>query len=274
MTAALQHLAMRGGTMAYLALVALFILAPIIIVVAIAFNPVGYSIFPPVGFSLRWFHEVIVDTDWRHSFWNSLVVAAIASLGATIVGTLAANGLHRGTFRGRDLLVSIFMSPLILPGLITGLAILFLFSFMSWIGTGWALILGHVVITYPYVLRLVLVSLARDTNVLEEASMTLGADEISTFRLVTIPLIKKGIVGGAIFAFIISFDNITISLFLADSRTNTLPIRILEHVKWSGSPSVAAISTLLIVLTLVLSLVIEKTIGLHRVFAEGADEVR
>lgn len=259
---------------AYIALIAVFMLAPVLVVAAISVNRVGYSIFPPLGFSLRWYGEVLSDPQWRASLGTSLVVAAFSTVIATTAGTLAAVGLHRGSFRGKDLLLSVFMSPLILPGLITGLAILFFFSLVSGVGTTWALVLGHVVITYPYVLRLVFVALARDTAIYEQAAMTLGADEVTVFRRITLPLIKSGVVGGAIFAFIISFDNITISLFLSNPRTITLPIRVLEHIQWSGSPSVAAISTVLIAITAILAVVIEKTIGLQKIFGGGADEFR
>lgn len=258
----------------YVAFLCVFILAPIVVVAAISVNPVGYSIFPPIGFSFRWYADVLTDPQWRASVQISVLVALVTTLVSTVAGTLGAIGLYRSEWIARDTLLSIFMSPLVLPGLVTGLAILFFFSFLKGIGTTWALVLGHVVITYPYVLRLVYVSLAKDTKVYEEAAATLGANETTTLWRVTLPLIKSGIVGGAIFAFIISFDNITISIFLSNSRTITLPIRILEHIQWSGSPSVAAISTLLVVITGILAVVIEKTIGLQKVFGGGPDELR
>ena len=250
-----------------------FIMGPIIVVAAVSVNPVGYTIFPPIGFSLRWYGEVLADSQWQKSIVTSVLVGLACTALATIAGTLAALGISRSKFRYKQALLSIFMSPLILPGLITGLAILFFFSYAIGIGTTWAMVLGHTVITYPYVLRLVFVALARDTVIYEEAALTLGADESATFFKVTFPLIKSGIIGGAIFAFIISFDNITISIFLSNPRTITLPVRILEHIQWSGTPSVAAISTILIIVTAILGVVIEKVIGLQKLFGGGADEL-
>lgn len=257
----------------YIALITIFIVSPILVVASISVNPFGYSVFPPLGFSLRWYGEVLMDGQWRAAAGVSFLVALATVILATFAGTLAALGLHRSRFAAKDMLLSVFMSPLILPGLITGLAILFFFSLVAGIGTSWALILGHVVITYPYVLRLVYVSLARDTKIYEEAALTLGADETTTFFQITLPLIKPGIIGGALFAFIISFDNITISIFLSNPRTITLPIRILEHIQWSGTPSVAAVSTILIIATALLAVAVEKTLGLQRLFG-GSDEFR
>lgn len=253
----------------YILLIAVFILAPLFVVVAVSLNRVAFTAFPPRGLSLRWYQAVLTDPQWRASLTVSLWIAAAVSLLAASVGTLGAIGLHRARFSGRDALVAGFLSPIVLPGLITGLALLFFFARLRWTGTNFALVLGHAVITFPYVLRVVLGSLVRETASLEEAAMTLGADELTTFRRITLPLARPGILAGTIFAFIISFDNITISLFLTAPRTVTLPIRILEHVQWAGTPAVAAISSLFLFLTVALALVVERAVGLHRVVGEG-----
>lgn len=258
----------------YVGAIVLFILGPVLIVAAISVNPFSYTIFPPRGFSLRWYGAVLSDSQWRASIQVSILVALAAMSIATIAGTLAGVGLRRWQSPLRDTIVALLMSPLLLPGLITGLAILFFFSLIGALGSTWTLILGHVVITYPYVLRLVYAALARDTQTYEEAARTLGASPLTTFFTITLPLIRTGIISGMIFAFIISFDNITISIFLSNPRMITLPIRILEHIQWSGNPSVAAMSTLMVLMTGILALVIERFAGLQTLFVGEAHEPR
>lgn len=247
----------------FLVALAAFILAPILVVVAISFNEVSFTRFPPVGFSLRWYAEVLNSPQWRKSFTDSLVIAIIAGVLACILGTAGAIGIHRGRFAGRELLLSFFLSPIILPGLITGLAMLFFFARLGLTGGNAPLIIGHTVITFPYVLRVVLGSLTRDTDVLEEAALTLGADELTTLRRITLPIARPGIMAGSIFAFIISFDNITISIFLSSPRNVTLPIRIFEQIQWAGTPSIAAISSIFVVVTLLMALVIDRVLGIE-----------
>jgi putative spermidine/putrescine transport system permease protein len=270
----MRHLGARAAILAYLLAITLFLLGPVLVVMAISVNPFGYAIFPPQGFSMRWYLEVLNDPQWRASIRISLLIALVSTVFVTGAGTLAAVGLRRWTSGRRDGLVAVLMSPLLLPGLITGLAILFFFSLIGVLGATWTLILGHAVITYPYVLRLVYAALARDTATYEEAARTLGASPVVTFFQVTLPLIRSGIFGGAIFAFIISFDNITVSIFLSNPRMITLPIRILEHIQWSGTPSVAAISTMMVVVTGGLALLIERIGGLQSVFGGVSDESR
>ena len=270
----MRRLAERLAITGYIIAIALFILGPVLVVMAISVNPFGYSIFPPRGFSMRWYFAVLNDPQWRASIWISIVVALASTAVVTVTGTLAAVGLRRWDSSFRDTLVAILMSSLLLPGLITGLAILFFFSLIGALGATWTLILGHAVITYPYVLRLVYASLSRDTQIYEEAARTLGASPMVTFFRVTLPLIRTGMFGGAVFAFIISFDNITISIFLSNPRMITLPIRILEHIQWSGTPSVAAISTMMVFVTGGLALLIERIGGLQSVFGGVSDESR
>ena len=270
----MRRLGSRFAMLAYVLAIAVFLLGPVRVVMAISVTPVAYSIFPPRGFSMRWYLAVLNDPQWRDSIRISLLIAVASTVVVTTAGTLAAVGLRRWNSGFRDGLVTLLMSPLLLPGLITGLAILFFFSLIGALGATWTLILGHAVITYPYVLRLVYAALSQDTATYEEAARTLGASPAVTFFQVTLPLIRSGIFGGAVFAFIISFDNITVSIFLSNPRMVTLPVRVLEHIQWSGTPSVAAISTMMVLVTGGLALLIERVGGLQSVFGGVPDESR
>lgn len=253
-------------------IVGTFILAPIAIVVAVSFNRVSFVVFPPRGFSLRWYQEVLSSVQWREAVLVSLEVAAIASLAAVVIGTLAAFGLSRGRFKAKELIVSTLMSPIVIPGLILGLAMLFFFANLGWLQTKSSIIFGHMLVTFPYVLRIVLGSLVRDSEVLEEAAMSLGADELKAFWFISVPLVRPAILGGFVFAFIMSFDNVTLSIFLASSKNITLPIRIYEQVQQAGTPVVAAISTLAIGATLLAALILDRLVGLDRVIGGRGNE--
>ena len=177
----------------------------------------------------------------------------------------AAYGLVRGRFRGRDAIQTLLLAPLVVPSLVIGLAILLAFSGMGVRAVGARLVGAHVLITFPYMVRTILASLARLDPAVEEAARTLGASALRCFVLVTLPLVRPGVVAGMLFAFIVSFDNVSLSLFLTNARTNTLPIAILNYVEYNFDPSVAAISTMLVAFSLGAALLVERLVGLRRV---------
>ena len=171
----------------------------------------------------------------------------------------------RGRFRGRDAIQTLLLAPLVVPSLVIGLAILLAFSGMGVRDVGARLVGAHVLITFPYMVRTILASLARLDPAMEEAARTLGASALRCFVLVTLPLVRPGVVAGMLFAFIVSFDNVSLSLFLTNARTNTLPIAILNYVEYNFDPSVAAISTMLVAFSLGAALLVERLVGLRRV---------
>jgi putative spermidine/putrescine transport system permease protein len=242
-----------------------YLLVPLLIVVAISFSPSYRMDFPPEGFSLRWFKYILDQKEFTHSFYVSVVVAFCASLIALVLGILASLAIVRYSFRGKTVVENIFMMPIILPTVVTGVAMLQFFSIIGYQDFWVRLILGHVVITIPYTIRSISASLYGFNRRLEEASLIMGANRLQTFKNILLPLIKPGIMAGALLAFIISFDNVTVSLFLLGSKTVTLPVRIMLYLDWTFNPSVAAISTVLIFLTIITIFIAEKIVGLANV---------
>jgi putative spermidine/putrescine transport system permease protein len=255
---------------AWTTLVYAFILSPIAVILIASFTAADYTSFPPQGWSLRWYAEIPRHPEFLEALWVSLVVAAVSATLATILGTLAALSLVRYRFRGRALFNAFFLSPLMLPTVILGLALLQFYALVGITRTPASLVCGHLVITVPYVIRLVGAGLAGLDPSLERAAMSLGATPWRTFRAITLPLIGPGVAAGAAFAAIVSFDDVNIALFLASPRAPTLPVRIFTYIEQTFDPLVTAVCSVLILLTLAAIVVVERGIGLGRLF--GADD--
>jgi len=234
-------------------------------VVAVSLTDTPIPEFPPRGLTLRWYAHALSEDVFTTSALNSLWLATLATAIATPLALAAAYGLVRGRFRGRDAIQTLLLAPLVVPSLVIGLAILLAFSGMGVRDVGARLVGAHVLITFPYMVRTILASLARLDPAVEEAARTLGASALRCFVLVTLPLVRPGVVAGMLFAFIVSFDNVSLSLFLTNARTNTLPIAILNYVEYNFDPSVAAISTMLVAFSLGAALLVERLVGLRRV---------
>lgn len=252
------------------ALVYAFVMAPIVVVVLASFTAAEYTSFPPHGLSLRWYLEIADNPEFIESFRVSAVVAVVTGVLATVLGTLAALVLVRQRFPGRDAVNAFFLSPLMLPAVILGIALLQFYTRVGITRTPFALVCGHLVITVPYVIRLVAASLAGFDRSLELAAMNLGATPWQAFRRVTLPLIRPGIVAGATFATIVSFDDVSVSLFLAGPHSTTLPVRIFSYIEQTFDPLATAVCSVLILVAAVGVVVIERSIGLGRMF--GATE--
>jgi putative spermidine/putrescine transport system permease protein len=252
------------------ALVYAFVMAPIVVVLLASFTAAEYTSFPPHGLSLRWYLEIADNPEFIESFRVSAIVAAITGVLATVLGTLAALVLVRHRFAGRDAVNAFFLSPLMLPAVILGIALLQFYTRVGITRTPFALVCGHLVITVPYVIRLVAASLAGFDRSLELAAMNLGATPWQTFRRVTLPLIRPGIVAGATFAVIVSFDDVSVSLFLAGPHSTTLPVRIFSYIEQTFDPLATAVCSVLILIAAVGVVVIERSIGLGKLF--GATE--
>jgi putative spermidine/putrescine transport system permease protein len=243
----------------------LYLLLPTLIIVLASFTASDYIAFPPQGLSLRWFARLWQLDEVRVSAGRSLLIALGATAISIALGVAAAFPLVRGRFPGREALNAFLMSPLILPSLVYGLAGL---MFVSAIGVPLSvpvLILSHVAIIVPYVIRTTAASLALLDPHLEEAARSLGANAWKTFARVVLPNLLPGIATGAAFAFISSFDNLTVSLFLADPRVETLPIRLFAMINFDLDPAAAAISAVLVVLALAVVLLAHWTVGLARI---------
>jgi putative spermidine/putrescine transport system permease protein len=234
------------------ALILLFLVAPIVVVVATAFGTSPYPVFPPVGFTMKWFAKVWNTPEVLEAARLSATLAACTSALATIIGTLSALALVRFRIRARPLVSSVLMSPILFPAIVLGLALLVFYHRVGLAGTFAGLAAAHVLLTTPFVLRLVMASLAEFDPTIEEAARNLGAGALRTFLLVTLPLIRPGVIAGGLFAFILSFDELVVTLFLAGPGKQTLPIRIFTYVEYSSDPSISAISACLIVLWFVI----------------------
>ena len=257
----------RNGPLALLfnALVITFMLAPLVIVCVVAFTPGNTLAIPTTEFSLRWFRAVFAHSDFVQSFKNSLWLAAISATLATLLAVPAGLAIARHTFPGRDFLNGLFLSPLIIPHLVLGVALLRTFSLIGATGSFFWLALAHVVIITPYVLRLVLASVEGSDRSAEQAALSLGASQATVFTRVTLPMILPGVTGGWLLAFINSFDEVTMSIFVTAPSTVTLPVRMYMYATESIDPLMAAVSALMVALTAVAMLVLDRIYGLDKI---------
>jgi putative spermidine/putrescine transport system permease protein len=255
-----------AGRLAYYAFngaIVFFLLLPIAIIAVFALNPTPYIAFPPVGVSLRWFVKFFSSPDFMNSLWLSLRVAAVVVVLATVVGALAALAIARGNLPGARLLTAVFLSPLMLPAILTGLA---LFQVFMLAGIGrplWGLVIGHTLVAVPYVLRTTLAVLHDFDRRIEEAAAVLGASPARVFREVTLPLIRPGVMAGGIFTFIVSFDQFPISLFLVVPNGETLPVVLFNYIRFDLDGAIAAASMVSIALALAVVFALERLIGLR-----------
>lgn len=229
------------------ALILLFLLAPIVVVVATAFTTSNYPVFPPEGFTLRWFERFMGMSEFTDAIRLSTALALASTAVSTVLGTFAALALVRWRIPGRAAISALMLSPILFPAIVLGLALLVFYHRIGLSGSFVGLVTAHSLLTTPFVIRLVSASLADFDPAVEEAARNLGAGWWRTFLQVTLPLIRPGVLAGALFAFIISFDELVITLFLAGPGLETLPIRIFTYVEYSSDPTISAISTALIV---------------------------
>jgi len=246
-----------------------FILLPIVTILASSITELRYISFPPKGFTLDWYFEAIRRREFLTSFQLSVVVACLAAFVATALGTLTSLALRTLPLRWRSLALSVVLSPLVLPGVVIGISLLQFFTLARLDVSIVSLVIGHVVITVPYVVRLVSDSLSALPRNLEWASASLGGSPIHTLFRVTLPCIKAGVIGGALFAFIVSFENVTISVFLSAPQLTTLPVRIFGYTDQAIETWLVAICSIAIVFTVMLIWLIERVLGLERVFYAG-----
>jgi putative spermidine/putrescine transport system permease protein len=245
----------------YAALVAVFVLAPIAVPLSISFSEAAFARWPPQGFSLQWYEKVLADDEFRTSFRFSLVLAVVVTAATLALGIPCAHGLAQRRFPGRAAIQGLVLSPLIFPILVSGMALLQFFSALGSRATFLHLVIGHVVVCLPYVVRTVTASLLLvDPNV-EAAARTLGAGPLRAFWRVVLPQIRPGIFAGAVFAFITSFDDFAVSMWLADARNFPLPLQIYVFIQRFFDPSVAAISALMVLFAVALLLATERILG-------------
>lgn len=257
----------RNGPVALIfhTLVVIFMLAPLAIVCLVAFTPENTLSLPTNGFSLRWFDAVFHHPDFVQSFWNSLWLAVLSATLAVMLAVPASLAITRWEFPGRGFLNALFLSPLIIPHLVLGVAMLRLFAIVGAAGSfGW-LVAAHIVIVTPYVMRLLIAAISGFDRSVEQAAFSLGASEATVFRRVTLPMILPGVTGGWLIAFINSFDELTMSIFITSPSTVTLPVRMYMYATESIDPMMAAVSALIIGITAVAVLLLDRVYGLDRI---------
>lgn len=227
------------------------LLAPIVIVAIASFSGDGYLKFPPESFSLRWYERFLGDARWRAAILNSLVVGLMTSAFSTLLGFLAAYAMLRGEFRYKRVLASLLLMPVIVPHVITAVAVYFLSARAGLVGFRPWIAVAHTVVALPVVLVILQSALRTVDPALERAAMVCGCTRWGVFRRVVLPLALPGVVSAALFSFLTSFDELVISLFLAGIRAETLPVRIWNSLLLEVEPTIAAVSTLLIAVTAV-----------------------
>jgi len=245
------------------AAILLFLLAPLAVVAVFAVNPAPFIQFPPIGVSSRWFEKFFASPEFMNSLALSLEVAFATVVLAMLIGASAALAIARGGLPGARVLTALFLAPLMLPAILTGLA---LFQVVLSLGFGrpvWTLVVGHTIVAVPYVIRTTLAVLTDFDRRIEEGAASLGAGPLRVFVEVTLPLIRPGVIAGGIFAFIVSFDQFPISLFLVSPNRETLPIVMFNYMKFDLDGTIAAASMVSILLALVVVLVIDRLVGLR-----------
>jgi ABC-type spermidine/putrescine transport system permease subunit II len=228
-------------------LMLIFLVIPSIIAFPMSFTNTRYLVFPPEGFTLKWYEGILVDERWTQPIIFSLKIAAITTLVSLILGTMASLALVRGTLPGKKVLNLFFISPIMVPVIITAFAVYGIYAKMHLIGTLLGMVLAHTILCVPFVILVISANLYRFDVSLEMAARNIGANAFKTLMYVTLPLIKPGIITAGIFCFITSLDDLVLAMFLVGTRRTTLPIRIFSQLRFRIDPGVAAASTIFIV---------------------------
>ncbi|WP_026051861.1 ABC transporter permease [Herbaspirillum rubrisubalbicans] len=246
---------------------AAFMLAPLVMVVLVSFTDKGYISMPFDAASLRWYDAILGDDSFMAAFYRSLWLGVAAATLATMLAVPAGMAIAWYRFPGREALLGLLLSPLMVPNIVLGIALLRFLTLLGSPGTMWGLTAAHTVIVLPYVLRLVVAAATGFDRTIAQAAQSLGASAWTVFRRVELPLIIPGVAGGWIIAFINSFDELTMSIFVASAGTETLPVKMYNHIANTIDPLLASVSTVLIVLTLVLMVLLERFYGLDRILS-------
>ena len=246
------------------ALTVAFLLTPLVVTVLVSFGSSAVFTLPPPDWSLRWFERLGATRGLAESLLTSLQIASLSTLISLVLGTLCAIGLVRGRFPGRDAIATFLVSPLMLPGLVIGIAMLQGFKAMGLRAAWPSLLAAHVVITMPYVLRTVHGALSLFDFAMIDAARTLGCSYAQALRRVLVPVLAPAFLTSGMFAFLASMDNYPVSIFFTDAWTKTLPIQMLQYVEERPDPTIAAISAGLIVLAIAALIVGNRLVGLRR----------
>ena len=253
-----------------LAVAVLFLLLPIIVSVLLSFDDRSFlGPFPPTRFSLRWYRSFLDNPAYLEGLIVSLKLAVLSTLISSVAGAAAAYVLSASRWPGRDTVEMLFLSPKFVPTVVIGFSILGFSSAIGLFDPFTRLIMGHVVITIPFTVRATLASLVGIRRSLVEAAISLGAPPWRAFLDVTLPLARTGVIAGGLMAFVLSFDEVAVSLFLSDAFTQTLPIALVAEMRANLNLTVAAVSTVFAAVTILIVFFLDRTVGLDRVVGQG-----
>ncbi len=250
----------------YTILVYVFMFTPIVAVIILSFNPEQFGSFPMKGFSFRWYVKLAHNSSILDAFKNSLILGSLTAVLVTAIGIPASMAFVRYDFPGKNTLNTLLLTPIMIPEVVLGVALLIFIRWLQQPKSFLLLLIGHVVLTLPYVLLVVQARLVGIKRVYEEAAMTLGANPFQTFWQVTLPLLAPAIMAGMLFSFTISFDDVTATLFWATAQNQTVPVKIFGMLRNSISPEINALGAVMIVLTVATPLLAGY---LSRKFARG-----
>lgn len=246
----------------------MFLAFPLIVLVAVSFTETNYLTFPPKGFTFKWYLAILTDPAYTDSFGFSTLLAVVSTFLSILIGIPASLVLARYEFRGKSFLTNFIASPLLLPQIVFGVALLqFFFYFVDKPQNFWTLTIGHVVLTLPYIIKTCNATFAGLNASLEEAAADLGANKWETFLLITFPLIKPGVIAGGLFAFAISWINVEVSIFLTASNQMALPVKMFNYVQYNIDPTIAAVSAVTIYIAFLLILLIDYLFGIEKIAA-------
>jgi len=240
-----------------------YLVLPLVVLVGASMTRSRFLAFPPDGVTLAWYGQVLDDPSYVSAFVTSTAIAASATVAAVLLAVPAALALARYSFFGRTAISALFLSPLLLPYIVLGAALLQYGAALGLARSFTALLIGHVVIVTPFVLRSVLPQLNLGQQALEEASMDLGAGPAATFFLITLPLIRSGLVSGSLLAFVSSWINVEMSIFNTTAELTTIPVKLFNYVQYSVDPTIAAVSAVTILVAAVVITALDLTIGLE-----------
>lgn len=249
---------------AYAGLFVAFMLAPLVVVVGASFEPRELLRFPPHGISLHWYSMALQSSEFVSAARTSLIVAVLATLGGLLLGVPSAYALARYEFPMKNLISGVLNSPLLVPQLVIGVALLEILALLGITASVLTLTLGHILIALPYVVRTIYASILGLDPSVEEAASNLGANRAKIYVTVVLPIIRPALYSSVLFAFLISFDNAVISLFLVSARTTTLPIAMYTYVQYNLDPTIAAISSMLIGLSLLVLFIANRIAPIER----------
>ncbi|WP_166868543.1 MULTISPECIES: ABC transporter permease [unclassified Salinibacterium] len=229
--------------------VAVYLIAPLLVIIPVSFTGKQSFEFPPKEWSLDYYVKFFTDDVWMGALRNSLVLAVVVAIVATVLGTLASFALVRVEFRGRELVRTVLLTPMMVPSIVAAVAVYAVALRTGLVGNFGGFVLAHTMLALPFVIVAVTASLGTFDTRLEHAASSLGANKFTTFRLVTLPLLLPGMLSGAVFAFVTSFDEVVMALYLQSPSLRTLPVQMYTSVKLQTDPTIAAASTVIVVIT-------------------------